>query len=526
MAADSHDTDSLPRRRKTPAVLWLVGLSVVLAAVSLIGSSPLMRSGHTLAGQQMDARSVEARPAHAIGAEVLPGAPAPAVAAAVSKPASSWRQTGFPLPASDPFAPPRALQNETLVWHERPSTCSELVGEGFVLAHRERRVDVCKSVRLYPHPQKDRLGVYFLEHARMLEPPAGEAKKDYRTYAVHSDCTHFSFEPKFGKTMYQAIKFELLPAVKGRAPCSAQKRVVDAPIVLHLTDGMLNLWHASHAFLGTLVSTLIAGVDPRAAQLYLPDKRTSSVDGFYRAFYSSVSVHPPPAGCYGQVVIGSTGAAFAAHFHDKVDCNTSSIAGWIARRAWMGMAVATRAPFNPWAHRAEQGKRVGQPVHAALLLDREFRIKKTNKGPKKSGRLVKNKEELRRVVTQHFDASWDAVDLGTLPLAQQVRLLSEHSVLVGVHGAGMTLGLFTNAGTTMIEMHPHSSAPWLYGNYCHWRGNVCHRYRVPKKDTVDGDLRNVVLDGEHFGAFLRDSERRWHSERGALPTVTLTAKSV
>jgi hypothetical protein len=394
----------------------------------------------------------------------------------------------FPVNATDPFALALAAAgrpDETADPLKPPKrgpqvSCEALVGRGFVDGYRANARLVCAGVTNWVRPGASwgGAGVVLLERARIAAPPVASTRAAGRarpaptsetTYAVQAPCTPPVERLVFGKAMYQAMRYSIVaeanatnasscahaaragPASRDDAPAL----VVDQPIVLHLTDGSANLWHAAHALLGTLISCLIARVEPTTAALFLPDNRTSSVSALYAAFFANVTVGAPPPGCYRDVVLGSTEAFFPAHFWQSIACNRSSIAAWLARSAWSGLGMPAQPAFDPWLHLAPAANGSGARQHAALLLDREVKLS----GQKVTGRLIKNKDALRDAITGHFGATWRALDLATLPLTAQIELLARSSVIVGVHGAAFTLLLFANAGTTAIGVPTRAARP-------------------------------------------------------------------
>jgi capsular polysaccharide biosynthesis protein len=73
------------------------------------------------------------------------------------------------------------------------------------------------------------------------------------------------------------------------------------------------------------------------------------------------------------------------------------------------------------------------------------------------------------------------VDLATMSVAEQVRLIAKTDILIGIHGAGLTNLLFLPPTATIIEYvvgytvnnHFRDLAKWSGRSYVQLRGVVC-----------------------------------------------------
>ena len=60
--------------------------------------------------------------------------------------------------------------------------------------------------------------------------------------------------------------------------------------------------------------------------------------------------------------------------------------------------------------------------------------------------------------------TWDTVDLADMSFAEQLHAMRKTNVLVGVHGAGLMLVVFTAEESILLEIHPNyrqASSPSL-----------------------------------------------------------------
>lgn len=78
-----------------------------------------------------------------------------------------------------------------------------------------------------------------------------------------------------------------------------------------------------------------------------------------------------------------------------------------------------------------------------------------------------NRTDTRKLIDQdsHFEAIGkrynhteillQVIDFAALPLEEQIEIVRGTDILVGVHGAGLTHGIWLNQGSTMVEILPH-----------------------------------------------------------------------
>lgn len=72
-----------------------------------------------------------------------------------------------------------------------------------------------------------------------------------------------------------------------------------------------------------------------------------------------------------------------------------------------------------------------------------------------SRRLVHGEEYFNRVASKYPHVKVQSVDMAGLSLQKQLELIQGTDVLVGVHGAGLTHGMFLPPSSAMVELLPH-----------------------------------------------------------------------
>jgi glycoprotein 2-beta-D-xylosyltransferase len=84
---------------------------------------------------------------------------------------------------------------------------------------------------------------------------------------------------------------------------------------------------------------------------------------------------------------------------------------------------------------------------------------------------------------------FQSVDFVTLSLAEQMRVMVDSDVVIGMHGAGMVNVLWTRPGTVVLEIFPKRRKRWGYRNLCQFLGCEWHDFRGGQ-DTGKGDNRS------------------------------------
>ncbi|XP_046584235.1 EGF domain-specific O-linked N-acetylglucosamine transferase-like [Haliotis rubra] len=100
-----------------------------------------------------------------------------------------------------------------------------------------------------------------------------------------------------------------------------------------------------------------------------------------------------------------------------------------------------------------QGRRIDcDRIKITLVLRRNYIAHSRNFGGI-IGRQFNNSDDLTRSLKSTFPKDLvRAVALETLTVSEQIRLATETDILIGVHGAGLTLTLFQVPGTGLIEL--------------------------------------------------------------------------
>ena len=151
--------------------------------------------------------------------------------------------------------------------------------------------------------------------------------------------------------------------------------------------------------------------------------------------------------------------------------------------------------FQRWNLQLRQNYGLLDPVHMptaervqVLLL---IRAARANGGSHQSSRVFQNTAELVSALRKVPGVDLVAVDLSTLPFEQQVRLVANSSVLIGMHGAGIPASMHMPVGTKhccgVIEIFPDGEFKSIrgYGNMARRMGHHYERIALTGKDRRD-----------------------------------------
>ncbi|GLD97870.1 hypothetical protein PINS_up006567 [Pythium insidiosum] len=78
---------------------------------------------------------------------------------------------------------------------------------------------------------------------------------------------------------------------------------------------------------------------------------------------------------------------------------------------------------------------------------------------------------------RHGECVFQSVDFVELPLREQMRVIVNSDVVIGMHGAGMVNVLWTRPGTLVVEIFPRNRKRWGYRNLCQFIGCQWHEFR-------------------------------------------------
>ena len=126
---------------------------------------------------------------------------------------------------------------------------------------------------------------------------------------------------------------------------------------------------------------------------------------------------------------------------------------------------------------------------------------------RKEKRRLKDKESYIKKLTHKYPAIHiDMVDFADFPFADQLKIARRTDILVGVHGAGLTHGMFLPPGSAMVEILPGTLNHKGFRNLAKMLG---HQYfsshaAIASMETTNGDWQedDIFLEEDRFMSLL------------------------
>jgi hypothetical protein len=156
-----------------------------------------------------------------------------------------------------------------------------------------------------------------------------------------------------------------------------------------------------------------------------------------------------------------------------------------------------RVPIRPWNYEGEifdQFSRYVDDLRRRLLPPDPAPapnrvIYSTRRG--RLARIPPNNQALEGLMT---DLGVEVVDMGTLPWVEQVRLMNQTSMAVGLHGANLTNVMFMRPGCKVVELMPQKKqSDDAYKRLSHIRRLDYHRLDLPPGSGVDLEFVGKAL---------------------------------
>merc|ERR1712031_126698 len=100
--------------------------------------------------------------------------------------------------------------------------------------------------------------------------------------------------------------------------------------------------------------------------------------------------------------------------------------------------------------------------------------------------------ELETMLTKAVARSTTVVVLEQMTFVQQVQFVQKSTMLMGVHGAGLTHVIFLKPGATLLEIVPPSCNFGFYKQLCREAGIVYHKF-----DVLPSQTSSLATKGDH-----------------------------
>ncbi|KOS40424.1 hypothetical protein ACN38_g8729 [Penicillium nordicum] len=119
-----------------------------------------------------------------------------------------------------------------------------------------------------------------------------------------------------------------------------------------------------------------------------------------------------------------------------------------------------------------------------------------------SGRRLANQDQyLERLRQEYPLVKAQSIDFAAISYKDQLKIIQESDILAGVHGAGLTHGIFLPPGSAMVEILPPGLNHKGFRNVASLRGHdyfSTHASDPPSSNKGDWHSEDVYLDVERF----------------------------
>ncbi|KAJ5777759.1 DUF563 domain-containing protein [Penicillium odoratum] len=123
-----------------------------------------------------------------------------------------------------------------------------------------------------------------------------------------------------------------------------------------------------------------------------------------------------------------------------------------------------------------------------------------------SGRkLVNQTQYLKRLQEEYPLVKVQSIDFAAISYKDQLQIIQESDILAGVHGAGLTHGIFLPPGSAMVEILPPGLNHKGFRNVASLRGHnyfSTHASEPPSVHEGDWHSEDVYLDVERFTSVM------------------------
>ncbi|KAE8381583.1 DUF563 domain-containing protein [Aspergillus bertholletiae] len=115
-----------------------------------------------------------------------------------------------------------------------------------------------------------------------------------------------------------------------------------------------------------------------------------------------------------------------------------------------------------------------------------------------SRKLTNSKEYLQAIEDTIPHIRIQSVDFAAIPLKRQLDIIRETDVLVGVHGAGLTHGIFLSQGSAMVEIIPSELNHKGFRNVASLLGHSYFSTHASHTNNNDWHNEDVFLEKDRF----------------------------
>lgn len=231
--------------------------------------------------------------------------------------------------------------------------------------------------------------------------------------------------------------------------------------LLVLRDGYANLFHTMTDLYNAFVASVLAGAPPSGLEVVLADGHPASpLDALWTTVFGAAVRIGSLRGrrAYRRLLLVPPG--FDSPL-EHVEAPTLPLAGEFRRLVLRAFGISTRP------HR-------GRRVRVTLVRREDYRAHPRNPRGTIQRKLANERSLLGALRRAEIGAPVEvrAVALELESVREQLRIVAETDLLVGMHGAGLTHALFLPDHAGLVELYPayYSPATRYFRRIAEWRG--------------------------------------------------------
>jgi EGF domain-specific O-GlcNAc transferase len=123
--------------------------------------------------------------------------------------------------------------------------------------------------------------------------------------------------------------------------------------------------------------------------------------------------------------------------------------------------------------------------------------------------LLNQTEHLSALQAAHPNTKIQTIDFAAMPLADQIRAVPSSDILVGVHGAGLTHGMFLQPHSTLVEILTLELEHRGFSNMEKFLGHQYYsrhgREFDSEEKTGDWHVDDVCIEGDEFMDLMEEA---------------------
>jgi len=289
-------------------------------------------------------------------------------------------------------------------------------------------------------------------------------------------------------------------ASKGPLQCSEW---IEEPVVVVSRVEYANFYHTMTDFVGAWSATVVAGEDPRKVRILLADGHpVSPFDSAWRHIFNP---HHPVLRkgdllgrrvCLRRVVFALYGYAspMTINWFRPDPCKTSA---WLASFA--------QQVLSSYSMQEPSSRPFSSPLlkpNVTLILREDYVAHPRDQGGGKRHNKISNPEELLNVMKNIPEINAQTVQMAFLSFEEQLALVRNTNIFIGMHGAGLTFLPFLSDDAVVIELVPKQGMQkYHFQNLAAWSGKgfIMWRNAIPGNEP---NAFETIVDAGQFKSLI------------------------